>query len=72
MTVNQALEILLNGEVVNSKEKIVVFARAGSGNPLIVYDDIENLIKKNIGDIPAVIIIPGKLHFTEEEYLNFT
>lgn len=70
MNVNQALNILLKGKAINNKDKIVVFAKAGSENSLIVYDKTENIMKKSIEDIPAAIIIPGKLHFTEEEYLS--
>jgi len=72
MKVNLGLEILLQGEIVSKDDKIVIFAKAGSDNPLIVYDTVDNLIKSNIADIPAVIIIPGKLHFTEKEYLEQT
>ena len=70
MTVDQGLEILLSGMVITKKDEIVVFARAGSNKPLIIYDAINNLVKKEISDIPVVIIIPGKLHFTEKEYLS--
>jgi len=28
-------------------------------------------LKKDFGDPPFVIIIPGKLHFTEKEYLEY-
>lgn len=70
MSINEGLEILLSGKVITGEDKIVVFAKAGSDKPLIVYDTVENLIKRNIMDIPAVIIITGKLHFTEKEYLE--
>lgn len=69
MSVNQGLEILLSG-VLNENDKVIVFSKAGSDKPLIVYDTIENLIKKNINGIPSVIIIPGKLHFTEKDFLE--
>lgn len=70
MTVKEGLDIFLLGKVINDEEKIVVFARAGSNKPLVIYDTVNNLIKKEILDIPTVIIIPGKLHFTEKEYLE--
>ncbi len=70
MTVNESIEILLSGKVVTKEDRLVAFARAGSDKPLILYDIVDNLIKNNILDTPAVIIIPGKLHFTEKEYLS--
>ena len=52
------------------KTEIVVFARGGSGRPLIVYGRVKDLIKRDFGNPPFVIIIPGELHFTEKEYLK--
>lgn len=69
MGVNQGLEILLSGAI-SKDDKLVVFAKAGGDKPLIVYDRVSSLIKRNISEIPAVIIIPGKLHFTEKEFLE--
>jgi len=70
MLVNEALNILIKGRVVSEDSKIVVFAKVGSETPLIAYDKARILIKRNIGDTPAILIIPGKLHYTEEEILN--
>ena len=50
--------------------EIVVFARAGSNEPLIVYGKVKDLLKKDFGKPPFVMIIPGTLHFTEREYLE--
>lgn len=75
MSVREALEILLTLEearmegVISSQEKIVVFSMAGSEKSSILFEKIESLIKKEIG-LPAVIIIPGSLHFTEREFLE--
>jgi len=71
----QAMRILLKIEdmrkegVFTKDSHVVVFARAGSDKPLIVYEKVEHLLKKKF-DIPAVLIVPGVLHFTEKEYLN--
>lgn len=70
MTAKQGLQILLQGNIVNKDEKVVVFAKAGSENPLIIYSSVDELIKMDVQDIPAVIILTGKLHFTEKEYLE--
>ena len=50
--------------------EIIVFARAGSSKVFIGYGRVKDLIKRNFGDSPFVMIIPGKLHFTEREYLE--
>lgn len=68
MTVNEGLQIL--SDVINKEDKIVVFSNAGSDKTLVVYDSVDSLMKRNISDIPSVIIIPGIFHFTEKEYLE--
>jgi len=70
MFVNDALDVLIKGKVVSGSSRIVVFAKVGSKNPLISYEKVNNLIKKNIRDIPAILIMPGRLHYIEEEFLN--
>ncbi len=70
MTISNALQILLSGNIISQKDKMVAFSKAGSDKPAIVYDTVKNLIGRNIADVPSVLIIPGKLHFTEEEFLE--
>jgi len=70
MTINQGLQILLSEKIITKKDILVAFAKAGSDKPLIVYNTVDNLLKKFINEIPAVIVITGKLHFTEKEYLE--
>ncbi len=70
MTINEGVDILLSWKIISKTDKIVVFAKAGSTQPVILYKTAEEMIKKKIKDTPAVIIIPGKLHFTEKEYLE--
>jgi len=75
MSVKEAIEILLRLEeerrenVINEKEKIVVFSKAGSENAKIFFDALKNFKEKEVG-LPAVIIILGLLHFTEKEFLE--
>jgi diphthine synthase len=75
MSVREAIEILLKLEenrkegVIDEKEKIVVFSRAGSDKSTILFEDIKSLREKNIA-LPAVIIFPGLLHFTERNFLE--
>jgi diphthine synthase len=71
----EAMKILLEMEeerkegVFTADTTVMVFAKAGSENPLIVFDKVKNLVKKDFNELPAVLIIPGILHFTEKEHL---
>ncbi len=77
MKINEGIKILLEVEkkrkenVLNLESEVVVFAKAGSENPLIAFGKIKEIMEKNFEDVPAVIIIPGLLHFTEKEFLEF-
>jgi len=71
MTPNQGMKILLRMKAITDETEIVVFARAGSEKPLIMYGKIKELIEKDFGEPPFVMIIPSKLHFTEKEYLEY-
>jgi len=48
----------------------VAVACSMGGNGGIIYDDIKSLMEENMELAPAVIIIPGELHFMEKEYLE--
>jgi len=68
MRVFDALKMLLKKRIVSNKSKLIVFANAGK-NPEIYYDNVKSLMRKRI-DPPTVIVIPGKLHFREKEFLE--
>jgi len=76
MSANEALNTLLSLEaerkegVFTEDAEVIVFARAGSERPLIVYGKVSELIERDFGRPPAVLIIPGILHFTEREYIE--
>jgi len=75
MEPKEAIEILLNLEnarkenVIKEDLGIVIFSKAGSEEAKIVFNSIKKLRGKKF-DVPAVIIIPGILHFTEREFLS--
>lgn len=69
LTITQAAEYLLKNKV-KENTKAVACASLGSDNPYIKYDSLENLKKLKIKEFPQCLIIPGKLHFMEEEALN--
>ncbi len=65
----EGLEIL-SGKI-QEEMKVIVACQLGSQEPVIRYGKIKDLIKnKKLNKYPAVIIIPGKLHFLEEEFLE--
>lgn len=68
MTPNEAIKFLSESEL--KIDRIIVFCRAGSDKPVIIYGKVENLIKRDFADPPFVIVVPGKLHFTEREYIE--
>jgi diphthine synthase len=76
MSANEAMKILLEIEnkrkegVFTESSEIMVFARAGSEDSLIVYGKVKDLIKKDFGSAPVVIIVPGLLHFTEKDFIK--
>lgn len=76
MTVNQAIEYLLSiedkrKEKVFSKELFCVgCARLGSSKPCIKAGNAEKLLKEDFGKPMHCLIVPGKLHFAEEEALE--
>lgn len=75
MTVNEAIKILLEIEhkrkekVFTKDVKIVGCARIG-GDYKIKYGTASELEKEDFGEPLHCIIIPGKLHFVEEEVLE--
>jgi len=75
MTANEAMEILLRveemkGEGVFTPETFaVVLARAGSLNPTIRAGYVGDLLKGDFGRQPHILIVPGRLHIVEAEYL---
>lgn len=75
MSPSQAVDLLLAMErqfgegVIEPAQKIVVLCRAGSDSQ-IFYNEIETFQAGVISATPAVVIIPGRLHFTEQEFLQ--
>ena len=70
MSPNEGTEILLKSKDIKKEDEVVIFGRAGSEEPLIAFGKIKDLVKKDFGDPPFVLIVPGKLHFTEKEFLE--
>lgn len=76
MTVNEALKNLLAIEH-NRLEKIITedtlvigCARIGSEDPVIKFGTVKQLLDEDFGEPLHSLIVPGKLHFIEEEVLE--
>jgi diphthine synthase len=79
MTINDAIEILLDIEnteqegVFLKNTPVVGVARLGSSDQKVFAGTAEQLLAEDFGPPVHSLIIPGKLHFLEEEALeNFT
>jgi len=73
MEASEAIEQLLG---VNKDKKrikglsVVVLSRVGSREQKVTYGKANALLKANLGKPPFILVIPGKLHFMEEEALQ--
>jgi diphthine synthase len=76
MNANEAMKILLSIEeqrkegIFADDTDVVVFVRAGSRDSSIVFGKVGELVHKNFGEPPMVLIVPGLMHFTEKEFLE--
>jgi len=76
MTIAEGIKVLLDIEekrkekIVTKETKLVGIARIGSKSEKIKYGTAEQLMKEDFGAPLHSIIVPGKLHFMEEEMLK--
>lgn len=75
MTVNEALVQMLGVATrrksgFDQETKVVGCARLGSPNAHMVYGPVKKLFSHNFGPPPHCLIVPGVLHFSEEEALK--
>jgi diphthine synthase len=68
MKVADALGMLLNKKIIKETDQLIAFSKAG-GDAKIYYDSVRGLRAKSI-ESPAVLIIPGKMHFREKDFLE--
>ncbi len=71
MTIKDGIEVLKAiGEHLDDKTKIIACCQLGSPDQKIKYGTMGELSKDgSLKETPAVIILPGRLHFKEEEAL---
>ncbi|MEW6222657.1 MAG: diphthine synthase [Candidatus Hadarchaeota archaeon] len=76
MTAGEAIKVMLNLEKVKNEKTfterrlVVVVARAGEDDCLVAADLAGNLVGRDFGPPPYVLIVPGRLHFMEAEALK--
>lgn len=76
MTVNEALEILEKNEAqkkesfIHGQLPVIGCARLGSDDFVVKCGTLQELKMFNFGEPPHCLIIPGKLHFVEEEMVG--
>jgi diphthine synthase len=77
MTANEGIKLLLkmegkkNEKVFSNQDIICVVARAGSTEPLVKADTIEQLEQQQFGPPLHTLVVPGNLHFMEVEALKY-
>ena len=75
---HDALSLLLDVEKIQNRKIIsldtfvIIASRIGKSDQRITSGKISNLIKKEFGDPPHSIVIPGGLHFTESDAIKIT
>lgn len=76
MSFNEGIEFLVRIEekrkegLLTEKTNVVGLAGLGSSKAKIFYGPISKVLKKKVNIYPQCFIIPGKLHFIEEEMLE--
>lgn len=76
MTANQGIDTLLriekrrNEKIFTEETLCVVLGNVGSDDCVLNSGKVRDLIKRDFGTTPHTLIVPGKLHFMEEEYLK--
>ena len=72
MTIRDGIEVLMKaGATLDPESKIIACCQIGGAEQRIRYGTMTELVKDDsLKGTPAVIIIPGRLHFKEEEALR--
>lgn len=75
MTAEQGLELLRKAEASKGKifgddSRILILARMGFKDQRMVYSKIKKVKEKGLPKPPHALVVPGNLHFKEEEALE--
>lgn len=69
LSAKEALQMLLEEKIVDKNEKIICASQLGTENTKIKYATAQALSDLDFPS-PFVLVIPGKLHFREKEFLD--
>jgi len=67
MSPGDALKILVKGKALKEKDLVIVAARFGTA-PSIKYGEAKKLY--DFKETPGIVVVPGKLHFREKDFLK--
>ncbi|MGC9061008.1 MAG: diphthine synthase [Thermoplasmata archaeon] len=76
MSAKEGMNVLIEMEarekrgLITPETKMCVVARVGSPDCITAYGEIAKLVETDFGMPPHTLVLPGKLHFVEEEALN--
>lgn len=70
MSPNEAAALLLRQKAVAEDETLVVCSRLGLGSSRVVSGSATTLLAERFGSGPHAIVVPGKLHFLEEDFVG--
>jgi diphthamide biosynthesis methyltransferase len=65
----EGLKILLEANILSGDEKVIVASCLGTRERRVKYGEVGKLISEDFPS-PCVIVVPGKLHFREKEFLK--
>ncbi|MBI5871831.1 diphthine synthase [archaeon] len=68
--INYLLKSKEKGDIFNEDTKCIVCAGLGSEEQVIKYGTARGLLAEDIDVFPQCLIVPGELHFIEEEFLG--
>jgi len=76
MKISDAVKVLIELEnkkqekILNPDSYIIILCRLGCDKSIILKNKIKHFINYRNEELPATIIIPGNLHFSEKDFLN--
>jgi diphthamide biosynthesis methyltransferase len=68
MKISEAINMLIGKKLIKETDQLIAMSNAGD-NTKMCYDSARNLRMKEM-DVPAVLIIPGKMHFREKDFIE--
>ncbi len=69
LMVDEAVTFLIENNIIEEEEKIIVASCLGTKKSRIFFSEARDILFRKF-ELPAVIIIPGDLHFSERDILE--